>query len=291
MSAHPIVRNGQRGWRHDEGHSAGVFETFDRLELGGAPPRKVHVLVPRRIDRPLRTLLLHDGDTAFWRGGVAHATWDVAGTLSALGDAVEPALVVAVHPLRRDHEYTHTSWGPGRAHGGLPTYAAWLAEALVPWVDATWPTARGAGAVVGSSHGGLASFWAATRHPHVFRSAGCLSPSFFTGLDDLDANALGDRSLAGSELVAPVAGLLADGGSRPRIWICWGTARDGGQHNEVVERLAAIRGREMAALLRDRFGYVDGLDLWEVEDEGAGHDEHAWRRRFGWMVRALFPAR
>ncbi|MCB9689147.1 MAG: alpha/beta hydrolase [Alphaproteobacteria bacterium] len=290
MSAHPIERGGQRGWRHDEGHAAGVFETYDRLDLGGLGPRKVHVLVPRRIDRPLSTLFLHDGDTAFWKGGVAHATWDVAGTLSRLGPEVEPMIVVAVHPLRRDHEYTHAFWGPRRDFGGLPVYASWLAEELKPWIDATYPTNPGRSSVVGSSHGGLASFWAATRHPDAFRAAGCLSPSFFTGLDDLDTNTLSAAPLATSPLVAPVAQLLADGGSRPRMWICWGTERSGGQHNEVVERLAAIRGREMAALLRDRFGYVDGLDLWEVEDEGAGHDEHAWRRRFAWMAKAMFPA-
>jgi pimeloyl-ACP methyl ester carboxylesterase len=289
LGATPFELGGQRGWRHDEGHASGVFHTYDRFDLGFLGPRKVHVLVPRITGRRFPTWYLHDGDTAFWRGGVAHDTWDVAGTLSALRAEVEPAVVVALHPLRRDWEYTHADWAPERPWGGLPEYSRWLAEVVKPWVDRHYPTDPSRAAVAGSSHGGLASFWAATRHPEAFRAAGCLSSSFFTGLDDLRRARSAPVPLTESDLVAPVLQLLADPARRPRLWMCWGLERRGGEHNAVVEHLATLRGRELAELLV-RLGYRRGSDLWVAEDPGAGHDERAWRRRFGDVARALFPA-
>jgi hypothetical protein len=32
------------------------------------------------------------------------------------------------------------------------------------------------------------------------------------------------------------------------------------------------------------------VDLWAVEERDAGHDEAAWRRRFGWMMTRVFGA-
>ena len=288
MSARSFHRDGQRGWAHDEGHAAGTFETYDALDLGYLGPRKVHVFLPRHRAARCPVVYMHDGDTAFWPGGVARGTWDVAGTLSALQGRVEPLIVVAVHPLRRDFEYTHIDWRGGREPwGDLPRYARWLAERVKPWIDAQYPTDPGRASVVGSSHGGLASFWTATRHPGAFGAAGCLSPSFFSGLDDLGTGDSREVTLASSSLVADVAPLLRDPARRPRLWICWGTRRDGGAHNAIVEALAARRGREMVDLLRDGFGYQEGRELWVREDRGAGHDEPAWRRRFGELALAL----
>lgn len=288
MGATPITATGQRGWAHDEGHAAGSFHTYDALDPGSGPARKVHLLVPR-TPGPWPLVVQHDGHTTFWPPG---STWDVAATLSSLAGAVRPALIAAVHPLERNHDYTHVDWAAGtRPWGGLPQYGRWLAERLVPWVNASYPTdgTRAGTAIVGSSHGGLAAFWCATRHPETFGAAGCLSPSFFSGLDDLATGARSPLALLGSPLVAPVADLLADPVRRPRLWLCWGLRRDGGEHNAIVEALATHRGREMADLLVQRFGYREGTDLWAVEEREAGHEESAWRRRFGPMMVRMFP--
>jgi pimeloyl-ACP methyl ester carboxylesterase len=199
--------------------------------------------------------------------------------------------VIAIHPVRRDWEYTHADWAPGRPWGGLPAYAAWLATVVKPWVDAHFPAdpRREATAVLGSSHGGLASFWTATRHPDAFGEAACFSSSFFTGLDDLDTGAVAPTPLSAAPLVADVAPLLADRDRRPRLWLDWGLRRDGGPHNAIVEHLATIRGREMAARLRARFGYVDDVDLHAVEHGEGGHDEASWRTRFGWWLARPAP--
>lgn len=306
--SHAFHRGGQLGWAHDEGHTAGVFHTYDHLDVSREiSPRRVHVFLPRGAEtsgRRYPTIYFHDGDTTFWPGGVARKTWDVAGTLSNLKGRVDEAIVVAVTPQDRNAEYTHVDWAHGqRPWGRLPAHADYLADGVKRFVDEVYPTLREPkhNVVVGSSHGGLAAFWTATRRPDAFGKAACLSPSFFSGLDSLTWGAV-SAPLEPTPLVAGAAGVLSDPIRRPTFWMCWGTRRDGGDHNRVVEALAALRGAEMADLLVRRFGYVrqdfashalpsPGANLFVAIDQGAGHDEDAWRRRFGWAMRAFFPRR
>ena len=296
---------GRAGWRHD-GPAGYVFESFNALDLDDPfGPRDVHVLRP--ASAPLGDVSLavfNDGDTTFWPGGVARDTWDVARTVARLraSRAIDEIAVVAVTPRVRDEEYTHVDWRRGRAPwGGLDRYSVWLAEGLVPWLREAYPwltRERARTGVIGSSHGGLAAFRTATSHPEVFGVAGCLSPSFFSGLDDLDR---GRRpvALADSELVQRAAPVLADSKRRPRLWIDWGMRRDGGQHNEVVEALAAARGDEMVRLLDVRFGARDArigagetpprdAEVVQCVDAIGGHTEAAWRHRAGLLLRAFF---
>lgn len=292
-------------WTHDEGHGAGTFVTFDALQLAPTdPPRKVHVLLPRGYSpygRQWPAVWMFDGDTAFWPGGVGGKTWDVAGTLSRLRGKVDDLIVIAVCPVERDREYTHVDWSGGRfPWGGLAEHAAWLAGTLVPFLHGQLAIDPARVAIAGSSHGGLAAFWAATRHPEVFRMAGCLSPSFFSGLDPW-LEPPSRAPLAQAPIVAGAAALLADRERRPRLWIDWGLKRDGGPHNTVVEAAAARRSAEMIDLLVHSFGYREQpfdagtvpdaeADLFTHVDRIGGHDEDAWRYRFGLMARAFFPA-
>lgn len=297
------MRSEQRGWVHDEGHPAGLFHTYDNLDVGyGFAPRKVHVFLPRHYAAGERypVVYFHDGDTSFWPGGVGKNTWDVGGVLSVMAGRVAEVIAVAIHPLDRNAEYTHVDWSHGhRTWGRLIDHADYVADGVKGFIDANYPTVRSASAnaIVGSSHGGLAAFWTATRRPDAFGNAGCFSPSFFSGLDSL---VRGPRPtlLASSALVAGAAAVLGDPSVRPRLWLCWGMRRDGGEHNAVVEALAARRGAEMAHLLEHTYGYRRGegrtatptdAELFVASDPNHGHDEDAWRVRFGWMMRALFP--
>jgi Putative esterase len=305
VAAERIERNGHAAWRHD-GPAGFVYETFEALDLDDPfGPRDVHVLRPSAPPSGDASLVVfNDGDTTFWPGGVAHDTWDVATTAARLraANAIDALAVVAVRPRRRDEEYTHVDWRGGRAPwGGLDRYASWLAGGLVPWLRETYPWLTRDHArtgVVGSSHGGLAAFRTATSHPEVFGVAGCLSSSFFSGLDDLDR---GRRpvALADSDLVRRAAPVLADARRRPRLWIDWGLRRDGGQHNAIVEALAAVRGAEMVELLEKSFGArvarigagdapPRDAEVIACVDAVGGHSEAAWRHRTGLLLRAFF---
>lgn len=299
MAAQPIQVRGHQGWAHDEGHASGTFHTFDALDLGDGP-RKIHVFLPREVPGPLPVAYLHDGDAVFWPGGAVGQTLDAAGVLDRMGPGRPPMILVAIHPRDRNAEYTHTDWAEGtRSWGALPRYTRYLAESLKPFIDASYPTRPDPAhtAVIGSSHGGLAAFWQATRRPDRFGFAGCQSPSFFSGLDRLVPG--GQRAAATlreSALVAPVLPMLSDSARRPRVWLDWGLVRVGGEHNSVVEALAAARGREMAALLEE-VGYQRAdlppgerpppADLWVQADPSGQHDEPSWQRRLPSVLRAF----
>ncbi len=276
---------GQPAWRHRGGMDVGSFVTFDALTLPGDAPHKVHVWDPGAVRG---VLVAFDGDTAFWRGGVAHATWDMAHVAARTPGVA----VVAIVPNERDREYTHVDWALGtRPFGDLATHAAWVADAVLPFVQRAWgwPTSPESSAIVGSSHGGLAAFWAATRHPDRFGLAACLSPSLFSGLGH------GDR-LQDAPILAPVADLLRSGRG-PRLWVDWGGRRDGGPHNHLVERLAAARGEELVHLL-STWGFtasrvgpnspLDDADVWWASVAHHGHDEAAWHERLGWVIPRFF---
>lgn len=305
MAANQIVVGGQRAWAHDGGFAgaAGLFHTFDHLDVGGGlPPRKVHVRLPpeaRHGGRRFRVVIMHDGDTGFWPGGNFRQTWNVAGALARVGDDVDPVILVAVHPHDRNAEYTHVDWSQGRRPWGkAPDYARYLARHLVPFLDAHYPTIpeRQARAVVGSSHGGLISFYAATRHPTVFGFAGAMSPSFFSGIEPPPWGP-GEAPLREAPIVSEVWPVLTSP-TAPRVWICWGLRRDGGDHNAVVEHLATKRGREMAQLLSSTAGYQhhdlrpgelprQDATLWTLNDVRGGHDESSWGARLPLVLRAF----
>jgi hypothetical protein len=282
---HSFVHGGQKAWFHDEGYDYGPLHTFDALRLPGIDerPRKIHVLVPHAYGASgerYPVVYLNDGQTAFFPGGPGPHSWRAAEAVGGLVAAgrLEPVIVVAVHPVDRDAEYTHAPWFPGRAWGGLPRYASWVADVLKPWVDATYRTrpARGSTAVVGSSHGGLAAFYTAVVHADRFGFAGALSPSFWVGArSPREAT----QPLEHSTLLAATAPTLADRSRRPRLWIDWGLNGDG----------AARGARAMATLLETGFGYVRDRELKVVEDVTAGHDERAWGDRLPEVLAFAFP--
>lgn len=284
---------GQTAWIHDEGHGSGYFHTYDDLEAGGAgdAARKVHVFLPRSYPASgarYPVLYMNDGDTAFFPGGAAGKTWDVAARLSTLyaSSSVPEIIVVAVHPLDREVEYTHAYWAPGRGCCGLAAYADYLADALKSFVDGHYRTRASASdtCVMGSSHGGLAAFYTAVVRRDRFGHAAAMSSSFWAGID-----LVGTGSLAESSLLAMTEEGLQDP-AHPRLWIDWGLVRTGGEHNSIIEAMATDRGREMAELLRGSFGYEDGVDLYVYEDPDGEHEESSWGRRFELALPALMGA-
>lgn len=275
----PARLAGQDAWIHDERSPAGYFHTYDALSLGG-DTRKVHVFLPRSYPGGCRSypvVYMHDGDAVFFPGPVGK-TWDVQRVLEQAYAAqqLREVIVVAVHPREREREYTHVPWLPGRACCGLAAYTDYLADTLKPFVDGAYRTERGAQQTIiaGSSHGGLAAYYAATVRGDVFGRAIAMSSSLWVGLDALtEGGPLSTSAL----LQASAPGLAA----RPRLYLDWGLVRTGGTHNSLIEARATTRGRELAGLLRQSYGYTDGVDLRTVEDPQGEHDEDSWRRRLG----------
>lgn len=298
-SAPALESEGQKYQLRDEGHAYGFFHSYNAFKACAAPGglgRKLHILLPRDYAANSRqaypVVYMNDGSTAFFANNSVGRSWDVAGTLSALKaqQLIQDVIVVGVTSAARDSEYTYAPFADQRQCCQAEQYARELANCIKPFIDRNYRTLPQPEhtAIVGSSHGGLSSFFIATRQPQTFGSAASLSPSFWAGLDYnyLDVN---NKQLANSGLIEPIAPLLANSTLRPKFWIDWGLRRDGGTLNEVIERLASKRSKEMAELLQKRFGYHLGQDLYLYEDPTGGHDENAWKPRFGMMMKAFFP--
>jgi pimeloyl-ACP methyl ester carboxylesterase len=299
IAPYPFVLGDQAGWWHDEGSPAGFYHTYDALRVGGPGdiPRKVHVLVPRGYeasDERYPVVYMNDGDKVFWKGGASGPSWDVAGGLAGLyaEEAISRVLVVAILPLQREREYTHAPWMPGHEHGAVELYTHYVADKVRGFVDAHYRTKPEAAstAILGSSHGGLASFYMASRRPDRFGAAACLSPSFWAGVDGIHGGSYGGGALEDSQLIELTKRTLTDPSVRPRCWIDWGLVRSGGSHNAIIEEAAAVRGREMVRLLEGRFGYARGSDVFAYEDPAGEHNEASWARRFPLVMKALFGA-
>jgi predicted alpha/beta superfamily hydrolase len=224
----------------------------------------------------------HDGQnifdprTAFF-GNAWHASRAAAELVRA--GAIEPPIMVGVYNAGEDrvHEYTPTPGAYGaagldgvrpRSRGRLRKYARFVAEEVVPFIDARYPTLAHAPhrALVGSSLGGLASIYGALWHPRIFGAAAALSPSVWWD----------ER-----EVVRFIGGLKRK--ARPRLWVDIGTAEEGWQDTRVLRAALLARG------WRESGGDGGEPDLRYGEIEGASHHESAWAARIGEVLRWLFP--
>jgi predicted alpha/beta superfamily hydrolase len=83
--------------------------------------------------------------------------------------------------------------------GGLDEYANLMATRIKGFIDKNYRTAAEPEntTIIGSSHGGLASFYIANAYPEQFGRAVAMSPSFWVGLD----STLGFKPIENSKLV------------------------------------------------------------------------------------------
>ncbi|MBS0200965.1 MAG: esterase family protein [Proteobacteria bacterium] len=81
----------------------------------------------------------------------------------------------------------NTKYGPVGANA--QAYSQWLANTLVPYVDAHWRTRRGADSrwLLGWSLGAINAFSVGWQYPGVFGKVGAFSPSFWLSTDSSDA--------------------------------------------------------------------------------------------------------
>ena len=286
-----ILAGNQQARIYDVGFPAGYFHVYDHFQTNGAayPEREIQVFLPRNYESEQNrypVIYMHDGNMAFFKGGLANQTWDVANTLGNFyRDRAAPKfIVVAIYPVDRNREYTHAAWC-GPAWGGLSSYCSCIADWIKPFIDEHYRTLpeRENTMILGSSHGGLAAFYIANQSPDKFGFCSALSPSFWVGVDHGEdfpvVRPNSNASLRGSELISMCRETLADVKRRPIIYLDWGLVRTWGPHNEFIEERAAARASEMAEVLRVDYGYRIGEDLLVYEDPQGEHNEESWGKR------------
>jgi len=251
------------------------------------PKRHVEVWLPPGYDSAASVrypvLYMHDGQNLFDpRLGFTGVDWGVDEAVVRLSrrGAIPPVIVVGVwNSAERGTEYS--PWH--RASD----YSRFLIEELMPRVNAEFRTLTGPEntAVMGSSMGGLLSFYLVTRHPKAFGACGCVSTHFPL------SQAVATRSFPGAvRAVNPdtipyiirdiEAGLNVP--PRARYWFDFGSL---GLDSAYAPSHAAVR----AWLLVQ--GLVEGRDFVVRRYEGATHTEASWRARLDDPLTFLFGRR
>jgi enterochelin esterase-like enzyme len=191
--------------------------------------------------------------------------------------AIPPVIVVGVwNSAERGTEYS-----PWHRAGA---YARFLIEELKPRVDSAFRTLKDPRntATMGSSMGGLLSFYLVTHHPEVFGTCGCMSTHFPLSEAVAAKSFQGVAPVASPDTVPYVLRDIARGLKAPkgtRYWFDFGSQ---GLDSAYAPTHAAVR----AWLLKQ--GVVEGKDFVVRRYEGATHNEASWRARLEDPLTFLF---
>ena len=287
---HNFRMGNQHGELVDTGLKTGYFHIYKNHCLSQFECREIQIFVPRAVSNStakFSVIYANDGNKIFAHSSENHLSWNLGIVVDELihQQNIPPILIVAITPNERLREYSHIAM-PNNPEADLEMYSNYVANTLKTWVDKHYPTDKGTAAnmLLGSSRGGLAAFYTATKNPSVFGQVIAMSPSFWYGIDAPGSRS--DAVLADSALLDTLDPFLS---KHPfflqTIYLDWGLVRTGGFHNEWIEERSTYRTKEMIELLRDRYGLTTGKHLYYVEDPKGEHDERSWNRR----IKTLLP--
>jgi pimeloyl-ACP methyl ester carboxylesterase len=273
-------------WRNSGVLGRLVYWTDVRSKFLGLS-RHVEVWLPPGYDsatsKRYPVLYMHDGQNLFDpRIANTGVDWGVDEAVVRLAKrgVIPPIIVVGVWSSnRRGFEYS--PWD------GAPDYARFLIEELMPRVNRTFRTLTGPEhtAVMGSSMGGLLSFYLVTHHPDVFGACGCVSTHFPLS-EAVAAQVFPGSTVNGVPDTTPYvvrdirAGLDVPKGAR--YWFDYGTLSLDSAYGPTHEKVRAWLVKE---------GLVEGRDFVIRRYEGATHNEASWRARLEDPLRFLFGER
>jgi len=271
------------GWSRRYGYGGASEHSFVRIEGahlerwpgvgdGALAPRTVRVWVPAQP--PTHFLYAHDGQNLFSPGG-----WrlDLAAGPSTLVIGID-------NTPARMWEYTHVQDLSPPEGGGATDYAGLLELTVRPLIEAPGrygaPVRRG---VLGSSLGGLVSYWIGLRYPASYDFVASLSGTMGWGSIQ---GGLRNQTMVeayASLPACPAAALYLDSGGGPGAG-CIDADADG------VEDDAAGAGDNYCenAQLRRSLEAL-GCTHTYAWAPGAAHNEAAWRARAG-SILDLFEA-
>ena len=206
-------------------------------------------------------LYMHDGQNLFDPNtsyiGVDWQMDETADSLIKQGEVEEIIIVGIYNTTDRIDEYSDTE--KGRA------YMDFIISDLKPFVDSNYRTLpdREHTAVMGSSMGGLISFYLIWRYPDVFSKAGCLSTSLLWN---------------NGALLKEIENFT---GQKPEIKIYLDSSGKGseGQMKPDYEKLKTLLISK---------GFEEGKDVEYYFDKDGDHSERSWAKRAWRPLKFLF---
>ena len=144
--------------------------------------KKIYVYLPLNYEtsnKKYPVIYMHDAQNLFDDKTSYVGEWKVDETLDSLKANVIVIGIEHGNQKRLDEltPYKNEKYGGGKAD----LYLDFIVSDLKPFVDKTYRTKSNKSntAIMGSSLGGLVSFYAGLKYPKVFGKVGCFSPSFW----------------------------------------------------------------------------------------------------------------
>ena len=174
----------QLGWHTSVGNTKILDMDFYIPQLNRY--RRVWIYLPQdyyTANNSYPVMYMHDGQNLFDNVYAAFGEWNVDETMESIFSSFSTsAIIVGIdNSVERLNEYSPW-YNIDYAVGGLgDEYASFIVNTLKPFIDGYFRTVsdRQHTAIMGSSMGGLISFFAATEYQNIFSKAGIFSPSFW----------------------------------------------------------------------------------------------------------------
>lgn len=277
--------------------SAGRVVTWPALDGGAAGPMTVWIWLPpgygRVKGKHYPVLYMHDGQNLFDRKltnfdqewGIDEAIpriaalgklreWIVVGVQSPRSryNVLFPAKLLPFLSPAFQQRVRQLDSGDPKGPFSSAAYLDFLVHMVKQRVDRSFRTLPGRTdtAVMGSSMGGLISFYAMAEYPDVFGQAACVSMHVALG-SPTEKNV--DHALLAGEVATAFDQYLATSKMRPghnRLYIDHGSKTLDGSYGPYTDALVPMFHRR---------GWADGPNFEFRTFTGAEHNETAWRER------------
>lgn len=149
-------------------------------------PHKVWIYLPPNYsnsNKKYPVIYMHDAQNIFDDSTSYAGEWKVDEHLNAMYSNTQKGfIVVAVENGGEKRIEEYTPWNNEKYGGGKgKVYADWMVNELKPFIDTNYRTKRNSKntALIGSSLGGLISYYGGLKYPTVFGKVGALSTSFW----------------------------------------------------------------------------------------------------------------
>jgi predicted alpha/beta superfamily hydrolase len=230
--------------------------------------RRIWIYLPRNYhtdsSRSYPVVYAHDGQNLFDSSTSYSGEWGIDEILDQLSKNL---IVVGIDNggAERFNElspFANANYGGGQADA----YLDFVVKKLRPYINSRFRTKpdRANTAILGSSLGGLCSFYASLRHPDIFGQIGVFSPAFwFTN----DIYAYANRSQLGSNI--------------PRLYFVAGQLESSTMVSDM-QMMIDLMKRKVTS-----YEHTDQLQSLVAAD--GQHQEWFWRREFPQVINWLFP--
>ncbi|MGZ5285427.1 MAG: alpha/beta hydrolase, partial [Kaistella sp.] len=168
-----------------------LSEEFPVPQLGTT--RKIWIYLPEDYNSSRNkypVIYMHDGQNLFDDLTSFSGEWKADETMDQLfQDGKRQAIIVGIDNGGSERLNEYSPWKNSKHGGGNgDLYADFLAQTLKPYIDTNFRTlasAKNTG-LIGSSMGGLISFYTGLKYPEKFGKLGVFSPSFWFAREDLN---------------------------------------------------------------------------------------------------------